>query len=141
MAEKFDSDQILTFLRRAGEDLRKTGEELREEAQRLLAEVRDPENQQRVREGIQDIGNWFRRTTSDASERLEQAVKKAESTLREQADRVRGGAKRSPTASTESSGGKKAPRRPAAAKRATKRPKKQPTASKGVSKRKRSPRA
>ena len=78
MTDKFDTQQVVAFLRRTGEELRKTGEELRDEAQRLLAEVRDPANQQRVRESLTDLGTWFRRTTGEATDRIEHAVKKAE---------------------------------------------------------------
>ena len=114
MAEKFDGQQVLAFLRRTGEELRKTGEELRQEAQRLLDEVTDPAHQQRVKDGMKDLGTWFKRTTSDAAEMIEGAVKRAEETLRDGADRVR----QTATAAAANVGVKAAPRRAAPGKRA-----------------------
>jgi hypothetical protein len=90
MAEnRFDVSQVLAFLRRTGDELRKTGEELKEEAQRLLEEVRDPAHQLRVKDGVKDLGAWFKRTTAEAAELIENAVKRAESSLRQGAERVR----------------------------------------------------
>jgi phage-related tail protein len=110
MADKFDGQQVLAFLRR-------TGEELREEAQKLLDDVRDPAHQQRVKDGIKDLGAWFKRTTSEAAEMIEGAAKRAESTLRVGADRVRQTATAA-AATVQEVGAKAAPRSATAGKRA-----------------------
>jgi hypothetical protein len=106
---RFDTSQVLAFLRRTGEELRKTGEELKEEAQRLLEEVRDPAHQQRVKDGVKDLGTWFKRTTAEAAELIETAVKRAESSLRQGAERVRETA--SAAAGAVQGGGEKTARR------------------------------
>jgi ElaB/YqjD/DUF883 family membrane-anchored ribosome-binding protein len=117
MAEGFDTQQVVAFLKRAGDNLRRAGEELREEAQRLLAEVQDPAHQQRVRARLKDLGGWFKRTTSEAGDALEDAMKRAESTLRGGADRVRKTATAA-AASVKSGKAKAVPRAATAAKRA-----------------------
>ena len=81
MTNDWNKEQVLGFLRKAGEDLRRAGDELRTEAQKLMAEVRDPANQERVREGLRELGGWLKRTSSEAAEAIEGAVKRAEGAL------------------------------------------------------------
>ncbi len=76
MSESWDQ-QLLTFLKRAGEDLKKSGEDLRGEAQRLLDEVRDPESQEALRARLRHVGEWARNAAREAGGRVEGALRDA----------------------------------------------------------------
>ena len=93
MADQHWDRQLLALLKRAGDDLKKTGEELRGEATRLLKEVQDPKNQQRVKDNLQELGTWARKTATEAAAMIEAAVKRAESGFTKSAS---GGARRTP---------------------------------------------
>jgi len=90
MADKWDKQQVLDFLKRTGEDLKRTGEEVRKEAQRIIDEVRDPETQAKVKEKLSSFGTWAKRTAEDAATMLDGAVKKAEDMFAKASERVRG---------------------------------------------------
>lgn len=85
MPENPWQQQFQRLLARASEEFKKTGEELKVEAQRLLGEVRDPANQQKVKEGLRDIGTWAKKAADQAAEAMESAVKKAETTWKKAA--------------------------------------------------------
>jgi hypothetical protein len=72
--------QLKQFLNKAGEELKRTGEEIKAEAQRLMVEVRDPQKQQKMKEGLRDLSTWARRTADQAADLIDTAVKKAEQT-------------------------------------------------------------
>ena len=88
MADKQWEAQLTRFLRRAGDDLRKTGEDLRIEAHKLFEQVKDPDNQQKVKENLQDFGVWAKKTAGEAAVKLEGVVQKMEETFRATADRA-----------------------------------------------------
>jgi hypothetical protein len=68
--------------------LRHTGEEVRAEAQRLLVDLRDPDKQQRVKEGVRELGSWARQTVDDVADIVEKAVRRAEDALNDAAAKV-----------------------------------------------------
>ncbi|MFY0581682.1 transcriptional regulator [Cystobacter fuscus] len=80
MAEKWDK-QLMDFLKRTGEELKRTGDDLKTEAQRLLVEVQDPNNQAKVKEGLQNLRVWAMATGKQAAEHLESAVRRVEETV------------------------------------------------------------
>lgn len=71
MNEKDWDKRLFDFLRR-------TGEEIKAETQRLVEEVRDPETQRKMKESLREFGTWAKQTAEDAAEKLEAAVRKAE---------------------------------------------------------------
>jgi ElaB/YqjD/DUF883 family membrane-anchored ribosome-binding protein len=73
--------QVLDFLKR-------TGEEIKTETQKILDDIRAPENQQRVRDSLNDFGSWAKQTAEEAAGMLESALKKAEDALSRATDRV-----------------------------------------------------
>ncbi|WNG21137.1 transcriptional regulator [Cystobacter fuscus] len=73
MAEKWDK-QLMDFLKRTGDDLKT-------EAQRLFVEVQDPNNQAKVKEGLQNLRVWAMATGKQAAEHLESAVRRVEETV------------------------------------------------------------
>jgi hypothetical protein len=71
MNEKDWDKRLLDFLKR-------TGEEIKAETQRWVEEVRDPATQQKMKESLREFGTWAKKTAEDAAERMENAIKKAE---------------------------------------------------------------
>jgi hypothetical protein len=57
--------QLKDFLKRTGDDLKKAGEEIRAEAQKLIAEVRDPDTQQKIKDGLGNLGQWAKKSAED----------------------------------------------------------------------------
>jgi peptidoglycan hydrolase CwlO-like protein len=78
MADKPWDQQVVSFLKRTGEDLKKAGEDIRVEAQKLIADIRDPETQQKIRDNLANLGTWAKQTAEGAAGAIDQAVKKAE---------------------------------------------------------------
>ena len=71
MDEK-DSDKRLLDV------LKQKAEEIKAETQRLIDEVRDPQMQRKMKERLREFGTWAKETAEEAAERLEAAIKKAE---------------------------------------------------------------
>ena len=74
-------DQFKRFLKKTGEDLKRVGADMRVEAQRLMKEVRDPERQKKVKEGLKDLGQMARKAAEEVASAVETGVKKAEEAL------------------------------------------------------------
>jgi hypothetical protein len=74
-------DQFKKFLKKTGEDLKRVGADMRVEAQRLMKEVRDPERQKKVKEGLKDLGVMARKAAEEVATAVEAGVKKAEEAL------------------------------------------------------------
>jgi|GEM_PF-1136846 hypothetical protein len=77
MAEKWDK-QLMDFLKRTGDELKRTTDDLRGEAQRLLKEVKDPQNQTKVKEGLEQLRTWATVASKVAAEKIETAVHQVE---------------------------------------------------------------
>jgi hypothetical protein len=75
-------EQFKTFLKRAGDDLKRMGDDIRTEAERLITEVKDPERQEKMREGIREAGHWARRAANDVADMVEKGAQKAEVAFR-----------------------------------------------------------
>ncbi len=67
------------FLKKTGDDFKRVGEDIRGEAQKLFNEVQDKERQQKVREGLKDVGEWAQRAANDVAALVNTGVKNAES--------------------------------------------------------------
>lgn len=74
--------QLKDFLKRTSEDLKKTGDDIRAEAQKLLDEVRDPETQQKIRDGLGNLGQWAKKSAEEAANKIEEVVKRADDAWR-----------------------------------------------------------
>jgi hypothetical protein len=91
MPEKPWDQTLLDFLKRTGEDLKKAGEEIRAEAQKLVEDVRDPETQQKIKDGLGNLGQWAKKSAEDAASKIEEVVKKADDAWRGRAEKDAGG--------------------------------------------------
>lgn len=69
------------FLKKTGEDFKRFGSDVKQEAQKLLTDVKDPERQQKLREGLKEVGTWARKTAEEVATFVETGVKKAEDAL------------------------------------------------------------
>lgn len=80
--------KLKSFLKRTGEDFKRFGADVKQEAQKLLVEVQDPEKQQKLREGLKDVGTWARKTAEEMATLVETGVKKAEGALQKAGERA-----------------------------------------------------
>jgi len=94
--ERWD-EQFKQFLRKTGEDFRRTGEEIKAEAQRLLDAARDPEKQQRVRDRLNELAVWARKTAQGVAGKVEDAATKAGTAFQRATEKMTGTAAQSPT--------------------------------------------
>ena len=72
MAEQ--SNDVLKFLKQTGEDIRT-------ETQKVLEQLRDPKNQEKMKEGLNQFKTWAQQTAEEAATLLNSAVKRLETTL------------------------------------------------------------
>jgi hypothetical protein len=82
MTDKQWDRQILGFLK-------KTGEQIRGETEKILTEIRDPQNQQRMRESLNEFSTWAKTTAEEAASLMESALKKAEAAINQAAENVK----------------------------------------------------
>jgi hypothetical protein len=80
--------KVKAFLKKAGDDFRRFGRDVKEEAQKLLNEVKDPERQAKLREGLKEVGHWARKAAEDVATVMENGVKKAEDAIRQGTKKV-----------------------------------------------------
>lgn len=80
--------KMKAFLKKTGEDFKRFGSDVKQEAQRLMAEVNDPARQQKMREGLKEVGDWAKKTADEVANLVETGVKKAEGALGKASDRV-----------------------------------------------------
>ena len=77
--------KLKSFLKKTGDDFKRFGADVKEEAQKLLTEVQDPKRQEKLREGLKDVGVWARKTAEEVATLVETGVKKAEGARRDKA--------------------------------------------------------
>ena len=127
MSDESWDDQFKRFLRKTGEDFRRTGAEITAEAQKLVEAAMDPEKQQKVRDRLNELGLWARKTAQGVVGAVGDAASKAETAFHRVTDKPpEGKANAQPRARGAT------PRRPAAGKARVAKPGK-----KGGAKRKR----
>jgi ribosomal protein L22 len=80
--------KMKAFLKKTGEDFKRFGNDVKSEAQKLMSEVQDPARQQKLREGLKDVGVWARKTAEEVAKVVETGVKKAEQTLVKAGDKM-----------------------------------------------------
>lgn len=69
--------KLKSFLKKTGDDFKRFGTEVKAEAQKLLTEVQDPQRQQKLREGLENVGEWARKTADEVATVVEHGVKMA----------------------------------------------------------------
>lgn len=89
MATPLES-RVKEFLQRASTELRRTGDEMKSEAQRLITDLRDPAQQARLREQLEEARVWVRQVTNEAVEVVQAAAKKVEQGLPQAIDEALG---------------------------------------------------
>ncbi|MGV3621621.1 MAG: transcriptional regulator [Archangium sp.] len=67
--------KLKSFLKKTGDDFKRFGTEVKAEAQKLLTEVQDPQRQKKLREGLENVGVWARKTADDVANVVEDGVK------------------------------------------------------------------
>lgn len=131
MSDESWDEQFKRFLRKTGEDFRRTGADITAEAQKLVEAAMDPEKQQRVRDRLNELGDWARKTAHGVAGAVGEAATKAETVFHRATDKMSGEKSeaqavtpssrppRKPATAAKKAGKKKAakPRKKAAAKR------------------------
>jgi len=100
MSDESWEEQFRQFLRRTGEDFRRTGEDIKAEAQKLLDAAMDPEKQQRVRDRLNDLTVWARKTAQGVAGAVEDASSKAQTAFHRATDKVTEAAGEGPAAAS-----------------------------------------
>ena len=88
MSDESWEEQFKAFLRKTGEDFRRAGEDIRTEAQKLLDAAMDPQKQQRVRDRLNELSLWARKTAQGVAGAMEGAASKAETAFHSATDKV-----------------------------------------------------
>ncbi len=134
MSDESWDEQFKRFLRKTGDDFRRTGAEITAEAQKLAEAAMDPEKQQRVRDRLNELGDWARKTAQGVAGAVEDAAGKAETAFHRAADKMTGAKSKAQPAAASSR-----PRRKpvAAAKKTSKAKVAKPRKKGGAAKRKR----
>lgn len=126
-------EQFKRFLRKTGEDFRRTGAEITAEAQKLVEAAMDPAKQQKVRDRLNELGVWARRTAQGVAGAVEDAASKAETAFHRATDKMTAGKSEAQPVATSS----RPPRKPAAGAKKAGRAKVAKPGKKGGAKRKR----
>lgn len=88
MSDSAWDQKMKAFLKKTGDDFKRFGREVKDEAQKLMHEVKDPEKQAKLREGLKDVGHWARKAAEDVATVMETGVKKAEDAFRSASGKV-----------------------------------------------------
>jgi hypothetical protein len=80
--------KLKSFLKKTGDDFKRFGAEVKDEAQKLLTEVQDPVRQQKLRDGLKDVGAWAAKTAEEVAVLVESGVKKTEEVLEKAGHKV-----------------------------------------------------
>lgn len=117
MTDESWEEQFKQFLRKTGEDFRRAGEDIKAEAQKLVDAAMDPAKQQQVRNRLNELSVWARKTAQNVAGAVEQAASKAQTAFHvatgaapEPAEKAAAPAKKATPAKTKSrkkSGGKR----------------------------------
>ncbi len=88
MADSAWDKKLKSFLKKTGEDFKRFGNDVREEAGKLMEDVKDPEKQKQLREGLKDFGVLARKTAEEVAQFAEVGVKKAEQVMNKASNKV-----------------------------------------------------
>ena len=88
MSDESWDEQFKQFLRKTSDDFRRTGEDIKAEAQKLLDAAMDPEKQQRVRDRLNELSSWARKTAQGVAGAMEDAASKAQSAFQRATDKT-----------------------------------------------------
>jgi hypothetical protein len=88
MNESLWDAKLKSFLKKTGDDFKRFGNDVKTEANKLMSEVKDPVRQQKLREGLHEVGDWAKKTAEEVAVLVESGVKKAEKALVKASDRA-----------------------------------------------------
>ncbi len=83
MSETQWDAKLKSFLKKTGDDFKRAGAEMKIEAERLIAEAKDPERARKIKEGLNEVGTWAKKTAEELAGYVETGVKKAEVVLKD----------------------------------------------------------
>ena len=88
MTDQSWEEQFKRFLQKTGEDFKRASEDIKAEAQKLVASAMDPEKQQKVRDRLNELGVWARKTAHEVAGKVGEAANKAETAFHTATDKV-----------------------------------------------------
>ena len=88
MNESLWDAKLKSFLKKTGDEFKRFGADVKSEAHKLMSEVKDPVRQQKLREGLHEVGDWAKKTAEEVAVLVETGVKKAEKALVKASDRA-----------------------------------------------------
>jgi DNA primase len=97
MSDERWEEQFKQFLRKTGDDFRRKSEDIKAEAQKLLDAAMDPEKQQKVRDRLNELTQWARKTAQDVAGKVEEAATKAGTAFQRATEKVTGTGAQGPT--------------------------------------------
>jgi thioesterase domain-containing protein len=77
MTDENWEEQFKQFLRKTGDDFRRASDEIKAEAQKLLDAAMDPARHQRVRDRLNELTQWARKTAEGMAGSVQDTASKA----------------------------------------------------------------
>ncbi len=77
MTDESWEEQFKQFLRKTGDDFRRASDEIKAEAQRLYDAAMDPAKHQRVRDRLNELTLWAKKTAEGVAETVQDTASKA----------------------------------------------------------------
>jgi len=81
--------KMKSFLKKTGEDFKRFGNDIKTDAQKLLEEVKDPEGQAKIREGLKTAAFWAKKTAEEVADVVVEGTRKAEEAFVKATDRAK----------------------------------------------------
>jgi hypothetical protein len=88
MNDSSDDAKKKTVFSQTIEEFRQLGQDVRQEAQRIAEELQNPERQQQIKTGLQDLGSWAKRSAEEFAALIDEGVKKAEAVIQKVSSRA-----------------------------------------------------
>jgi len=77
MTDESWEEQFKQFLRKTGDDFRRASDEIKAEAQRLFDAAMDPAKHQRVRDRLNELTLWAKKTAEGVADTVQDTASKA----------------------------------------------------------------
>lgn len=88
MNDSSDDAKKKTIFSQTIEEFRQLGQDVQKEAQRIVDELQNPERQQQIKAGLQDLGGWAKRSAEEFAVLIDEGVKKAEAVIQKVSSRA-----------------------------------------------------
>ncbi|MCL2626296.1 MAG: hypothetical protein FWD46_05725 [Cystobacterineae bacterium] len=66
------------FLKQAGQEFRRVGTDLKQEVQKLLKEMKEPQNQEKLKKSLQNAADWAKATAKEVADMAQKYAEETE---------------------------------------------------------------